>query len=112
MIWKEGEATVSQVRDRLGGKTKPAYTTVLTVMQKLEKAGWLRHRSEGRAYVYRATRSRRAEGIDTLRRFLGSVFHGDPVLMFEHLLESDELTPGELAELRRLIDERRSGERR
>ena len=51
------DVTVNQVRDKLRRK-RLAYTTVLSVMQKLDKAGWLTHREEGRAYVYRPAMSR------------------------------------------------------
>ncbi|HTE05962.1 MAG TPA: BlaI/MecI/CopY family transcriptional regulator, partial [Planctomycetota bacterium] len=96
----------------LAGKRKPAYTTVLTVLQKLERAGWLRHRVEGRAYVYLPAHTRRQAGIDTLRRFVERVFRGDPLLLFEHLLESEELSGDDIAELRRMIDEhKRKGAR-
>ena len=84
VIWSEGEATVQQVRGRLeateSGK-KPAYTTVLSVLQKLEKAGWVRHRSEGRTYVYAALRSREQEGSSSLWSFIDGVFRGDPALL-------------------------------
>ena len=104
-VWELGEATVGQVRARL--PHRPAYTTVLTVLQKLERAGWLRHRTEGRSYVYRAARTRRAEGVSALRRFMERVFDGDRRALFEHLLEDEHLTASELAELRRMIDARR-----
>ena len=81
-VWDLGEATVQQVRDRLGGGRPPAYTTVLSVMQKLERAGWLDHRAEGRSYVYRATRSREEEGASSLRAFTERVFGGDPLRLF------------------------------
>ena len=61
-VWELGEATVQQVRDRLGREPLPAYTTVLSVMQKLEKAGWLSHSAEGRSYLYRPVRSREEAG--------------------------------------------------
>ena len=105
IVWREGEVTVSQVLASLPGK--PAYTTVLTVLQKLERAGWIRHRVKGRAYLYRAARSRKAEGVETVHRFLKSVFGGDPLLLFEHLLESEEIGPDELAQLQRMIEEHR-----
>ena len=107
VLWKMGEATVAQVRDRLKGKKPLAYTTVLTVMQKLEKAGWVGHREEGRTYVYRPSRSRDEAGTQTVRQFIDRVFAGDPVQMFQHLLDDEELTAGELAALRKLIDQRR-----
>ena len=52
VVWELGEASVHQVRDRLRQRKELAYTTVLTAMQKLEKAGWLRHRTEGKVYIY------------------------------------------------------------
>jgi BlaI family transcriptional regulator, penicillinase repressor len=108
VVWQLGEATVVQVRGRLATRKKtPAYTTVLTVLQKLEKAGWLDHREEGRTYVYRPIRSREEEGRQSLRQFIERVFAGDPLRMFQHLLDGDELTPGDLAALKKMIDQRR-----
>jgi BlaI family transcriptional regulator, penicillinase repressor len=106
-VWEQGEASVQQVLARLE-RTKPlAYTTVLSAMQKLEKAGWLRHREVGRSYVYRATRSRLEEGKNSLRRFLDSVFGGDPLPLFQHLLENQDLDAADLTAIRRMIDQRR-----
>lgn len=110
-VWELGEATVQQVRDRLPAKKTPAYTTVLSVMQKLERAGWLRHREAGRAYVYKPTRSRHEEGKRTLRNFVEQVFSGDRLLLFAHLLD-DELSAEELSSLKKMIDERRRETRR
>ena len=39
IVWDLGQASVHQVRRQLSRKKKLAYTTVLTAMQKLEKAG-------------------------------------------------------------------------
>jgi predicted transcriptional regulator len=107
IVWELGEATVSQVRVRLAHERELAYTTVLSVLQKLEKAGWLRHRSDGRSYVYRPRRSRGDAGRSALRRFTQRMFDGDPLVLFEHLLEDERLTGTELAELRKMIERRR-----
>ena len=106
-IWRLEEATVQQVLDGLGRSKKPAYTTVLSVMQKLEKSGWLEHREEGRTYVYRPTHSRDEEGRQALRKFTDRVFGSDPLLLFQHLLEDQDLSPEDLARLKRMIDRRR-----
>src|SRR5579883_201945 len=107
-VWDLGEATVQQVRDRLGRDPVPAYTTVLSVMQKLEKAGWLRHRAEGRSYIYRPVRSREEAGASSLRTFIERVFRGDRLRMFQHLLEDEDLSDEELKALKTMIDRRRS----
>ena len=107
IVWEMGEATVHQARDRLGGRKKPAYTTILTIMQKLERGGWLKHRTQGRTYVYSPVHSRREAGSRSLRQFIQRVFRGDPAMMFQHLIEDEELSEEELAEFKRIIDERR-----
>ncbi len=115
VIWARQEATVEQVRQTLPGPKRPAYTTVLSVLQKLEKSGWVTHRAEGRAYVYSAARSREQAGSSALWRFVDGVFRGDPLLLFEHLIEGDRIDDENLAALRAMIDARRkerSGGRR
>lgn len=107
VVWELGEGSVHQVREKLGRKKKLAYTTVLTAMQKLEKAGWLRHRSEGKVYIYSPTRTREEAGARSVRKFLDRIFDGDALLMFQHLVRQDELSDAELAELRKMIDEKR-----
>ncbi len=91
----------------MGGTKQPAYTTILSVLQKLERSGWVCHRSEGRSYVYSAARSRSAEGAKSLRSFLDGVFRGDPTALFQHLIDDERVTDEELTELQRMIDQRR-----
>jgi len=107
VVWDLGEASVHQVRDRLGRKKKLAYTTVLTAMQKLEKAGWLRHRNKGKSYIYLPTRSREEAGAKSVRKFMKHVFDGDALLMFQHLMRESNLNDLELQELRKLVDKKR-----
>lgn len=113
-VWEMDEASVAQVRERVnkGKRKKLAYTTILTVMQKLEAAGWLTHRSEGRTYFYRGERSREEAGTASVRTFLDQVFAGDPLAMFQHLLRDEELSDNELSELRKMIDQQRKERRK
>jgi predicted transcriptional regulator len=106
-VWRLGEGTVVEVREAMGREPEPAYTTVLSVMQKLEKLGWLTHRAEGRTYVYRATRTREQAGTGSVRRLVDRVFGGDRMLLLQHLIDERELSASELVELRRLIDRKR-----
>ena len=106
-VWDLGEATVQQIRDRLEREPLPAYTTVLSVMQKLEKAGWLSHRAEGRSYIYLPVRSRQEAGASSLRTFVERVFRGDRLLLFQHLLDDENLSDEDLKALKTMIDRRR-----
>jgi len=111
VVWRRGEASVHDVLRELGPRKKLAYTTVLTVMQKLEKAGWLKHRNEGKSYIYTPTASRDEAGAGSVRGFLKRVFEGDAVAMFQHLIRESDLSDAELSELRAMIDERRKERR-
>ncbi len=107
VVWRRGEASVHDVLRELGTRKKLAYTTVLTVLQKLEKAGWLEHRNEGKSYIYTPTASRDEAGAGSVRGFLKRVFEGDAVAMFQHLIRESNLSDQELSELRAMIDEKR-----
>ncbi len=112
VVWELGEASVHQVRERLGRKKKLAYTTVLTAMQKLEKAGWLRHRAEGKSYVYLPTRSREEAGAKSVLKFMKRTFDGDAMLMFQHLMRENKLSDDELRKLRKMIDKKQKEKRK
>ena len=107
VVWQLGQASVHQVREQLAQKKELAYTTVLTAMQKLEKAGWLKHRAEGKSYVYLPTRSREQAGAKSAMKFIKRVLDGDALLMFQHLIRQSNLSNQELAELRKTIDQKR-----
>lgn len=107
VLWDKGEATVHDVLDALPRKKKSAYTTVLTTLQKLEKAGWATHEERGRAYVYRAKESRAAATGKSIRAFLGSLFQGRSDLLLEHLVNETELDDEELKKLQDLIAKKR-----
>jgi len=111
-VWELGEANVHQVRERLAQKKQLAYTTVLSAMQKLEKAGWLKHRAEGKSYVYAPARSRTEAGAGSVRQFLKRVFDGDAVAMFQHLIRESNLSNEELGALRKMIEEKRKERQR
>jgi predicted transcriptional regulator len=107
ILWELGEGSVAEVRERLARREQPAYTTVLSVMQKLEKAGWLTHREEGRAYIYVPTCSRTEASRGSLRELVDSVFGGDSLAAFLHLLDDRRIGADELAALRKMIDQKR-----
>jgi predicted transcriptional regulator len=110
-VWQRGEATVADVVKHLGRRRSIVYTSVLVAMQKLEKKGWLTHRVEGRAYVYQPAHSKAKAQAGALREILDAVFGGDPKLLVTGLLDARPWTAAELADLRRLIEERRRGEK-
>ncbi len=112
VLWQRGEASVHDVREHLDRKKALAYTTILTTLQKLEKAGWLGHRPTGKSYVYFPTRSRAEAGAGSVRRFLQQVFAGDALALFQHLIRESSLSDEDLQEVREMIEAKRREMRR
>ena len=111
-VWELGEASVHEVRERLNRSKQLAYTTVLSAMQKLEKAGWLDHRAQGKSYVYCATQTRDQAGAGSVRRLVKRLFDGDALAMFSHLIRTSDLSEEDLQELRKMINEKKQEMRR
>ncbi len=112
IVWELGEATVRDVWERLRQKKEMVYTTVLTSMQRLERDGWLTHHAEGNKNIYVATKTRAQAGAGSVRKFLRQMFNGNAALLFQQLVEEDELSDQELRELKRLIEQREKGRKR
>ncbi len=114
IVWRHGGATVQEVLDELNETSegaKLAYTTVLTTMQKLEKAGWLTHRRSEeslRAYVYQAVRTREEAIGASLRAFAETFLEGSKTLLFQHFVNDAGLTEEELDAIRTMIAQRKS----
>lgn len=111
VLWSAGDAGVQAVRDRLDRGNDLAYTTVLSVLQKLEKLGWVKRRREGRSHVYRAARTRDQEGLLSVRRIVEDVFGGDRLRLFQHLIDDEKLTADEMSALRDMITRKRKEKR-
>jgi len=112
VVWELGEASVRQVWKRLCRKKELAYTTVLTSMQRLERAGWLKHRVEGKKNVYLPTRTRAQAGAKSVRKFVQGMFNGNALLLFRQLVEEGELSDQELQKLQKLINKKRNEKRK
>lgn len=107
ILWRLGRATVHEVRDEMLKERDLAYTTVLTAMQKLEKAGLLKHKRDGKTYIYLPAQTREKVSTKSVRKFVKNVFNGDALMMFQHLMQEDNLTDDELVELRKLVNKAR-----
>ena len=110
VLWDTPEATVHEILARLASSKTLAYTSVLSCLQKLEKLGWVTHRSAERSYYYRAVKTRDEAGRRSLLQLLDGVFGGNPSRLLQQLLEDDRLTDTDLAELQTLIEQKRAEE--
>ena len=104
ILWKEGSATVTEVRDRLADEL--AYTSVLSALQTLEEKRYVRHEQEGRAYRYFPLVAPEQAGGSAIGRILEKIFHGSAELMLAQLVSDRNVPPAELKRMRKLLKER------
>ena len=105
-LWVEGPTTVRDVMEHLHQRgRKVAYTTVQTMLGRLEQKGFARSDKSGVAYVYRAKVSRERFSQSRLKTLLDQLYDGAAGPLALQLLRNERLTPKEIDELRKLIDE-------
>lgn len=105
IVWQRDEITVSEVWQAVAANRPVARNTVLTVMDRLVKRGWLAKRTIGNTDLYRAAVSEQATLGDMLKRFVDSVFGGSADSLVVALLEGQDLSPAEARRIRQRIDE-------
>lgn len=110
LLWDRGDATVREMLERLGGTL--AYTTVMTVLDRLHGKGQVIRRKEGMAWRYRAAEAREAVLGQKAAALLTDA-RGEPEpLLMAFLDRADATDPGVLDELERLIQKRRQDHRK
>lgn len=99
-------ATARQVSDRLGATRPLAYTTVLTVLDRLERKGLVRRLRESRAHRYAPIATREAYAAELMLDALGRASDRDAALV----RFVDAVSPEEAAVLRRALAPEGPGE--
>lgn len=105
LLWERGPMTARQVLERMRDGKPRAYTTVLSVMQVMEKKGLLTHRSAGQTHVYRPKVTRARVIGRLLGRLVNHVFGGDPSAAVQSLLQQTPVSPEELAQIRSVVEQ-------
>ena len=107
VVWQRGQATVREVYRDLAAQRKIAYTTVLTMMGILEQKGHLKKTAGERAYIYSPTRPQQQVVGSMVKEFVHRVFNGSARPLLVHLMEDPEIHADELAEIEKLLKDRR-----
>lgn len=108
ILWQRERATVREIFDELHlHDTQLAYTTVLTLMQNMERKGLVGHEQQGKAYLYFATVKREGTFRDLAGSFLERVFDGAVSDYVVRAMESQPPTAKELDEIDAVIAEHR-----
>ncbi len=105
-LWDHGDAPVRTVLERVGGGL--AYTTVMTVLDRLHRKGRVQRRKEGVAWIYRAAAPREAELGQQAAALLTEAGAEARPLLLAFLDRAEATDPAVLDKLEALIRERRA----
>lgn len=104
VLWNSGPTTVAEVQDQVEGDPL-AYTTVATMLRKMEDRRLVRHHEEGRRFIYEAAISPEDVAGGVAADLVDRLFGGSLTAAVSHLLETRDVSRHELARLERLIED-------
>ncbi|WP_036169746.1 BlaI/MecI/CopY family transcriptional regulator [Massilia sp. 9096] len=104
VLWNRSPQTTDEIVAALAASTDWQEPTIKTFLNRLLKKGAVRAEQHGRRYQYSAV-LQRADWVDSeSRSVLGRLFGGRVAPLVAHFSERQQLSPEDLAELRKLID--------
>ena len=104
VLWRRGPSTVGDVVQALPGPATPAYNTVQTMMRILERKGFVTHRKDGRAFVFKAVVDESRARKSAIRHVLDRFFDNSPGTLVLSLLQNEDVPDDELRQVRELIE--------
>ena len=103
ILWQRGESVVSDLVAAMPDGETLAYNSVLTTVRILEQKGYVDHRQEGRAFVYRPCVAEHEASRSEVRHVLSRFFGNSRERLLLSLLGDDEISPEELQRLKEAI---------
>jgi len=104
LIWQLQQATVQQVLDNLPKERDITYATVQTLLRRLEKKGYIKHISKGKAHHFFSTVKQKDVISKKVSDFLDRLFGGDSFPLMQYLAEHGKLTARDIENLKKLIE--------
>ncbi|MGA7343197.1 MAG: BlaI/MecI/CopY family transcriptional regulator [Terracidiphilus sp.] len=103
ILWRRGESAVTDLVADLPEGEALAYNSVLTTIRILEQKGYVEHRQEGRAFVYRPCVAEQEAGQSEVRHILNRFFGNSRERLLLSLLGDGEISADELERLKDAI---------
>jgi BlaI family transcriptional regulator, penicillinase repressor len=110
IVWERGELSASDVRAILSQTRELARNTARTLLERMEQKGWLKHREEGRTYLYSAAQPRPAAIGQAVLNVVEHVCGGSPEVLLTALLDHRGVTADELARIRAMLDKAKASQ--
>jgi BlaI family penicillinase repressor len=108
-VWKGGSCSVDAVYRIVSRKRDLKETTVRTLMRRLEQKGYLRHESDGRAYIYQAVEPARSLAARAVRQIIDRFCQGSVEELVSGMVEAKVLDKSDIDQLEKFVRSRRTG---
>ena len=107
-LWTRGACSIREIHEAVAKRDKPAYTTVQTMVYRLETKGAVRRvRKIGNAHVFEATTSRASVQTRLLKELLG-LFGGNARPVMAHLVEMGKISHEDIEDAQKLLQAHRA----
>jgi len=103
VLWRRGEISVTDAATVLAQERGLKYTTVATLLTRLEKRGVVKQRRESRQLIYRALVSEPQVRRSMVAVLVDTLFGGDARELVAHLVSESEVAPGDLERVRKRL---------
>jgi BlaI family penicillinase repressor len=104
ILWDRHEATVQDIWEALHAERGLAQTTVATMLSRLERRGVVTRRAQARQYHYRAAVTESGVQHSMVGELTERLFDGDVTALVQHLLAGRDMSPGDIAKIRDMIE--------
>ena len=112
-LWEESPRTVMQLSGELERTVGWARSTTITTLHRMEAKGLVRcEQTAGRGRAYVPLVDREQAAVAETQSFLDRVYQGSVGLMMSAMAQRQELSAGEISELRAILDQAERGEER
>lgn len=105
VLWARGEASVREVHEEMSRSAPIVQNTVQAFLRTMEDKGLVKHRTEGRTFIYRPVSQHEDTKKRLVSRVLQRVFDGAIDQLVQSVLSLREPTPDELARLQTMLDQ-------
>ncbi|MBN2589091.1 MAG: BlaI/MecI/CopY family transcriptional regulator [Sedimentisphaerales bacterium] len=104
LIWQLNQATVQEVCEKLPVSRNITYATVQTLLRRLEKKGYIKHKTKGKAHVFIPTVQQETVIKRSVGDFIQRLFGGDPIPLMQYLAQHGKINTEDIEELKKLVD--------
>ena len=104
LLWASGEATVAELWEALHAERGLAQTTLATILSRLERRGVVTHSTRARQFVYRPLVTEQEVQHSMVSELTSHLFEGDVPALVNHLLTAQDVSPGDIARIREMLD--------